>query len=184
VVVVCKGLLHIFLVQELHILLNLFAILVLPLTVCVICVEVVFIWRDKWRLEPLAKQIVPREVPEPRVIFYILRPIESKSIEWLPLDETVDEVSSLDGPALRDLDPLYLNLLGKDVLSDLPSVSASVGSSSEHALIPNDTHCEVVHGHSVRLFAHHLWSHVTWGSRGVLRVIRVPNSRDSKICDL
>lgn len=167
-----------------HVLLNLFTILILPLTVCIICIEVVFIWRDEWGLKPLAKEVVPWKVSQPWVIFNVLRPIETKSIKWFSLDESVNEVSSFDGPALRDLHSLDLDLFGKDVLSDLPSVSASVWSSSKHAFIADDTHGEVVNGHSMRLLAHDLWGHVPWSSRSVLGVIWVPNSGDSKICDL
>lgn len=47
-VVPCECLLHILLVEQKHVLLDLFAILIFPLAVCVVCIEVVGIGRDKW----------------------------------------------------------------------------------------------------------------------------------------
>jgi hypothetical protein len=62
VVVSNKCFLDILLVEKLHVLLNLFAILVLPLTVSIVSVKVVFVWWHEWRSKSLMKKIVPRKV--------------------------------------------------------------------------------------------------------------------------
>ena len=53
VVVAEEGLLDVLLVQQLHVLLDLLTVLVLPLGVGVVRVKVVLVWRDKWGLEAL-----------------------------------------------------------------------------------------------------------------------------------
>jgi len=75
VVVAREGLLHVLLVQQEHVLLDLLAILVLPLPVGVVGVEVVLVGRDERRLKPLVQEVVPGEVPQPRMIFDIVRPV-------------------------------------------------------------------------------------------------------------
>ena len=63
------------------------------------------------------------------------------------------------------------------------SILADVGSLAEHALVGDDTHCEVVNGYTVVLAAHHLWRHVARCSRSVLGVFRVPDPGNAEIGD-
>jgi hypothetical protein len=72
-----KCLLDILLVQKEHILLDLFAILVFPLAVGIVGIEVVFIWRDKGSFHFLVQQVIPGEVPQPRMILDIVRTVET-----------------------------------------------------------------------------------------------------------
>lgn len=52
------------------------------------------------------------------------RSVQTQSIRWLPLDHLVDEVGSLDRPALGYLVPLNLNLLRQDMVANfLPGLS-------------------------------------------------------------
>lgn len=55
VIVVLEGILYFLLIEKLHTLLNLFAILVLPFTVCVVGVEIVLLGRLEWRFNPLVQ---------------------------------------------------------------------------------------------------------------------------------
>jgi hypothetical protein len=48
VVVSQKSFLNVFLVKQLHVLLNLLAVLVFPLAVGVVGIEVVLVWWDEW----------------------------------------------------------------------------------------------------------------------------------------
>jgi hypothetical protein len=72
-----KCLLDILLVQKEHILLDLFAILVFPLAVGIVGIEVVFIGRDKGSFHFLVQQVIPGEVPQPRMILDIVRTVET-----------------------------------------------------------------------------------------------------------
>jgi len=167
-VIANESFLNIFLIQKLHVLLNLLAVLIFPLTVCVHSVKVVLIRWSKWTFKPLMEKIVPWKVLHPRMVLHILRSIKAKSVKRLSLDKSVDEVSSLNTPACWNFVSLDLYLFGKDVLPDLSSVPTSVWSSPEHTLISDDTHCKVVNSHSMWLLAHHLRSHVAWCSGSVL----------------
>lgn len=181
VVVASEGLLHVLLIEELHVLLNLLTILVLPLAIGVVGIEVVGVGRNEWSFKSLMEEVIPREVSQPWMVLDVFWTIQSKSVQRLSLNEPVDEVSSLNRPTWRNISPLNLDLFSKNVLSDFPPVSTSVRSSSKHTLIAYDTHGKVVHGNSMRLFAHHLGSHVSWSARGVLRVVRVPHSSYTQI---
>ena len=76
-VVTCKGFLDVLLVQKLHVLLNLLTVLVLPLVLGVVGIEGVGVWRDAWSLKSLMKELLPREFPHPRMVFHVLRAIET-----------------------------------------------------------------------------------------------------------
>ena len=118
------------------------------------------------------------------MILDVLRPIETESVQWLALNQTIDEIGGLDGPAGRDVSFADLNLTGQDVLSDLPPVASGVRSAAKHTLEPNDAHGEVVNSHSVRLATHHLRRHVAWRTRSVFLVFWVPNTSDAQVSDL
>ena len=183
-VVGCERLLDVLLVEQDHILLNHFTVLVLPLPIRILRVIVIDCWVNLERsLDPLVEQVVPREIAQPRVVFYILRAVESESVQRLSLNKSIDEVSSLDRPAVRDICSFDLDLLSEDVVSDLSSVSALVRSSAEHALVADDSHGEVVDCDSVRLLAHDFRSHVAWGSTRIFGVVRVPHACNSQVSD-
>lgn len=77
------------------------------------------------------------------------------------------------------------------MVSDFFSSFPGVRSLSIHALVSNHAHSKIVNGNSMILSAHNLGSciyllnekptHISWCARGVLGVVRVPHSRDSKI---
>lgn len=160
-VVSSKGLLHILLIEQEHVLLDLFAVLVLPVAIGVVSVKIIFVRRDEGRFDSLVQQIIPWEISEPGMVFNIVWAIQAESIERLSLDESVYEVSCLNGPSWRNLIFLDLNLLGQNVLSYFSSVPASVGPASEHALVSNNSHGEIIDRHSMGLLAHDFRSHVT-----------------------
>ncbi len=184
VVIPVERLLEDLLVEQLHVLLDLLAVLIPPLAVRVRGVKGVRIGWYEWRLDPLVQQVVPREVAQPGVVFDVLRAIETESVQRLALDQTIDEIGGLDGPAGRYVGFADLNLTGQDVLSDLAPVATGVRSAAKHALESNNAHGEVVNSHSVRLTAHNLRRHVAWRTGRVLLVFRVPNTRDAQVCNL
>ena len=42
-----------------------------PLLINVLLIEVVFLWRDKGRLQALVFEVIPREVAQPRMLFHL-----------------------------------------------------------------------------------------------------------------
>lgn len=140
VVVASECLLHILLVEQQHVLLDLLAVLVLPFAVCVVRIEIISVGRDKWGLKSLVKEVIPGEVAQPRVILYVIWAIKSQSIQGLPLDEAIDKVSSFDGPARGYFVFFDLYLFSENMLSNFPPVSSCVWPPSEHALVANDSH--------------------------------------------
>lgn len=69
-----------FLVQQLHVCLNLLVILILPVRICVIRIEVVLVWRNEGRWVLPLLQVVPREVDKPRMVLDVLWTIQAQSI--------------------------------------------------------------------------------------------------------
>ena len=163
---------------------DLLTILIAPLTISVRGVEVVRIRRNERSWDALVQQIIPGEVTQPRMVLDILGTVKSETIKRLALDETVNKVGCLDGPARWNVGTSDLHLPGQDMLADLASVSASVGPPAEHALVADDAHGEVVDGDAVRLAAHDFRCHVTWRARRIFLVLRIPHSGDTEISDL
>ena len=112
-----------------------------------------------------------------------MRSLFAEAVTRLPLNKSVDEVSGIGRPILRNFILMDLDLFREYVITDLLPILAMVGSLAEHALICNDTHGEVVNGYTVILAAHNLWSHVAGRARGVLRVLGVPQACNTQICD-
>jgi hypothetical protein len=102
--------------------------LVLPVLIDVLLIKVVLFRWDKRRLNLPVTQILPREIFQPGVIFDLVGPVQAEAIRRLPLNHLVDEVCGLDGPALRDLVPLDLDLFGQNVISNLLATLADIGS--------------------------------------------------------
>jgi hypothetical protein len=125
------------------------------------------------------------------VISNFRRSIETKTVLWLTLDESVHEICRLHRPTKGDLIPFDLYLLCQDVISDLFTCLSYVRSlnnhvnkisyPSHHTLIANYTDCEVVNSHPVILPAHDFWGHVSGRAAGLLRILRVPYSGDPEI---
>jgi hypothetical protein len=157
---------------------------VLPFGVGVLGVEVVLAFgRDERSWLLLLIEFLPVIVFEPLMVLEVLRSIESQSVRWLALNELVNEVSRLGAPASGDLLPFDLDLLGENVIPDLFAVFPDVRALAEHALVGNNAHCEVVNSDAVVLTAHHLGSHVARSAWRVLRVFRVPDTRNAQVCD-
>lgn len=70
------------------------------------------------------------------------------------------------------------------MLTNFPSISTSVRSPAEHALVADDAHSEVIDSDTMRLAAHDLRSHVARRARRIFLVLWVPNSCNTKISDL
>lgn len=102
--------------------------MVLPVLIDVLLIKVVLFRWDKRRLDLPVPQILPREIFQPGVILDLVGPVQAEAVRRLPLNHLVDEVCGLDGPALRDLVPLDLDLFGQNVISNLLSTLADIGS--------------------------------------------------------
>lgn len=118
------------------------------------------------------------------MIFHIFWTIKTESVQRFSLYKPIDKVGSFYRPALRNLNSLDLNLLSKNMLSDFLPIPSSVWPSSKHAFVANNAHSKIIYSNSMRLLAHYLRSHVSWGSRGILRVIWVPYSSNTQVSDL
>ena len=68
------------LIQQLHILLYLVAVIVLPLAVCVICIKVVLVGWDEGSDHSMLEKLIPFKRPQPWEIFDVLGSVEAESI--------------------------------------------------------------------------------------------------------
>ena len=107
----------------------------------------------------------------------------AEAVTRFALDQPIDEVGRLDRPSIRDLVRMNLDLLGQNVISDLLPILAMIRSLPMHAFIGNDTHGKVINSDTMVLPTHDLGCHIPRRSRRVLRVLRVPESGDTQICD-
>jgi len=94
------------------------------------------------------------------MLFQNVRAFFTEAVTRFALNQFVDEIGGFDGPPLRDLVRVDLHLLGEDVVADLLSVLAVIGTLTEHAFVSNYSHGEVVDSDSVVLTAHHFGCHV------------------------
>lgn len=78
-----------------RVLAHLILTVVLPVTICIFSIKVIFIWWHKWRSKSSIEQIIPIVVLEPYMILYLLRTIKSKSVDWFTLDKFIYKVSGL-----------------------------------------------------------------------------------------
>ena len=112
-IIAFKKLLDAWSLQFSDVLKHLFRVGVLPLTVCVLGVEVIFSpGRDKRCRHLLLIKSLPVEAQEPRMFLKNLWAFFSESISWFSLNEPVNEVSGLVWPASWDLIVMNLDLLG------------------------------------------------------------------------
>lgn len=102
--------------------------MVLPVLIYVLLIKVVLFWWDERRLNLPVPQILPREIFQPGVIFDLVGSVQAEAVRRLPLYHLVDEVCGLDGPALRNLVPLDLDLFRQNVVSYLLPTLANIGS--------------------------------------------------------
>ena len=112
-----------------------------------------------------------------------MRSLLSETVTRLPLDQSVDKISSICRPVLRNFILMDLDLFRKDMVTNLLPVLAMVWPLAEHTLIGNDSHREVVDCYTVVLAAHDLRSHITRRARSVLRVLRIPQTCNTQISD-
>ena len=92
---------------------HLFRVSVLPLAICVFLIEVVFmLWWHKGCTYAFFTQCIPIKVCEPLVLLHNVRTFFAQSVRWLSLDQAIDQVCSLGGPATRDIIWMNLDLLG------------------------------------------------------------------------
>jgi hypothetical protein len=77
VIVFCKLSNYFLLIEQQHVLLNDIAVLVFPVTVGVVCIEVVSIWWHKRSCYLLLQEVLPRESLHPHMILDVFWPIQT-----------------------------------------------------------------------------------------------------------
>jgi hypothetical protein len=76
----------------------------------------------------------------------------------------IDKICCLKTPAIGNLIAFDLNLSSENLLPDLSSRFADIWTAAIHALVSNDTYCEIIGGHSVVLSTHNFGCHISWGA--------------------
>lgn len=100
----------------------------------------------------------------------------------LALNALVDKVCGLLVPALWNAVLFDLNLATQDLITDVLSGFAFVGTLTHHALVGNDSHGKVIGGQSMILSTHDFRGHVAWSATGFAGVVGGENASDTKIC--
>jgi len=85
--------------QQCLVLLHLFGVGILPITVGIFSVEVVFFGRDKGRDDLFLEKFFPGIAFEPEVVFEILRSILTESVGRFTQNELVNEVGCSHAPS-------------------------------------------------------------------------------------
>ena len=163
---------------------HLLRVRVFPLAIRVFGIEVVF--GQRWHegcFHALLTQTIPVKVVEPWMFPQNMRSLLPETVTRLPLDQSVDKISSICRPVLRNFILMDFDLFRKDMITNLFSVLAMVRPLAEHTLIGDDSHSEVVDGYTVVLAAHDLGSHIAGRARCVLRVLRIPQTCNTQIRD-
>lgn len=101
--------------------LEFFIVLIFPVFVDILLIEIVLFWWNERRLYLPVPQVLPRKLFQPGMILNLAGAIQPETVSRLSLYHLVNKVGSFDGPALGDFVSLNLNLLSKDVVSDLLS---------------------------------------------------------------
>ena len=141
------------------------------------------LWWHKGCTYAFFTQCIPIEVCEPLVLLHYVRTFFAQPVRWLSLDQAIDQVCSLGGPAPWDVIWMNLDLLGQDLVSNLFTVFSMIRSLAKHAFVGNYAHCKVVDSNTMILSAHHFWCHVARRAWRVFRVFWVPETSNTQICD-
>lgn len=119
------------------------------------------------------------------MVFNFLNAISSETVLRFALNEPIDEIHAFSAPPeWRNL--VELDLFCQYLFSDFLSISAYVRPLKSkkmylpcHELISDDAQSKVVDRVRMIHFANYLWSHISWGSRSVFRVIWLNFPRNS-----
>lgn len=101
----------------------------------------------------------------------------------LALDGFVDEVRTLDRPAVRHVLTLDLHLLAQDLLPYFASVFADIRTATHHTLVRDDADSEVVRLKPVVLPTHNFRCHIAGRAGSFTGIVWCKNARNSKICE-
>ncbi len=134
------------------------------------------------RLHLARSQRVPVEVVEPRVRLQLsCTVLVADTVYRLALQTLVDKVCGFLVPTVRNIVVTDLNLSTEDLISDILSCPALVGSLAHHALIGDNTDGEVVCCQAMVLTTHDFRSHIAWRATRLARVIRREDPGHAKI---
>lgn len=164
-----------------HVLFEFWIFEVLPFFVNIFLIKVVLHWRDERSSHPLFVEVLPRKICHPRVVLDLIGAVGTKSILWFSLNHFIDEVCGLNRPSPRHFALFDLNLFAQNVVPDFFAGFSDVGPSTVHALVGHNSNGEIIDRSCMVLTAHNFWSHVTWRTGSVLRVLRPPNSSNTEI---
>lgn len=121
---------------------------------------------------------------KPRMILDLFYTTPAQSLDWLPLQQLVNEICDLDAPSIRNVPLWYDDLLLLDSLLDLLPGLAQIRSFSHHYFVDDDSECVVIHLKPMILVEHDFRSHVARRSTGVFIVVgpqMLGNSQISQI---
>ena len=136
---------------------------------------------DKWCQKLLGDESLPVDVAQPLVIFDLVRAAEPQSIGRLSLEQFVDEVCGLHGPAVGYVRLPQVDLLGEDLVANVLPRFPRVGPPSQHEFVSDHAQSEIVNLDAVVLATHNFGCHVAWRARGIMRVVRRPDPRDAHV---
>ena len=129
-----------------------------------------------------AGKCVPVEVVEPGVsLEFSSAVLVAYAVHRLALQALVDEVGCFLVPAIRNVIVSDLNLATENLIPDVFSRATLVGPLTHHALVSDNTNCEIVGCQAVVLPAHDLRGHVSWRATSLTRVIGRQNPSNAKI---
>ena len=103
------------------------------------------------------------------------------SVDRLPLQALIDEISRFFVPAFRDVILLYCHLTCEDLIADIFTRAAFIGALTHHAFISNDTDCKIICSQTMILTTHDFGRHVSWRSTCLSEVFGSEDARYSEV---
>lgn len=147
---------------------------ILPLLV-VDMVGVKVINMDIWyvrRLHSARGQRIPVKVSEPRMLLELFDSFcVANTLRRSSLQALVNKISGLLVPAIGDCIFLDLDLTNENLIANIFSSPALVGSLTHHALVGDNTNGEIIGSKTMVLAAHDLRRHVAWCSTRFARIV-------------
>ena len=110
------------------------------------------------------------------MILDFVRTGETKAIGRFSLKQLVDEISRFHGPAFWYINFLKIDLFRENLISNVLASLTCIGPSSQHQLMSYYPKCEIVDLHAMVLTTHNFRSHISWRSRGIVSIVRCPDT--------
>ena len=115
--------------------------------------------------------------------FDFRRPIRPKPLRRLPFYQSIYKINGVSAPAGRHLTRVNFYLSGQDHITDFAAAFAVVGAATHHTLVRYYAESVVVDAYTVVLLTHNLRRHIARRATTLLRIVLLPQSRYSEVCD-